>query len=711
MSNFDSKYRKIEILGKGGNGDVFRVKEKSTEEEYALKLLHKKGRKDASERFKQEINIHKAAYKVSSNNVIPIIDSSSESPMWYTMPIATPVFNYIKNNNLSVYDIIEKMIKLCIGLENIHGKGIFHRDIKPDNILYYKNEFCLSDFGLGRVGKNGLNLTKENKPLGPIFTIAPEMKRTPVSSAGDKADVYSFAKTLWMLITGDNKGFDGKYDYKDNSYGLRYQKRTERLHLVELEKLLHDATNNIPELRPSMGDLSERLSEYLNIASDIEKSQESEWNFFLSTMQIEKYCTRKEWESVEGIIEVINKISGFNFLNHMFLPSRGGFDFVHADKSPENGCIYIYCNPYHKMVVKPKTLYFENFKEEYYWSYFVLELNEIKFVLSDESNVEVLVEDMPGHYCPVVDNFVYGVYDYDSGKPLPQGACIVSRYTSGKIMIVPKFGKLNYEKNIDMYSGVHNKLSVHEIRCLVKDLIDKNYNSDLIKKMRDFEERTPLLPYNSGDMKYPDKFIEDNFDKFEFTDIVENSIENSDIGNARFFFTFDKSCVSRNFGDNTRSLFLGKNGFIISKEICSDELYCVYNRKQAIEIFEKLRIILCRMCKEKGYAESINEYWSIYGEMKNEARVNFSKESIKELMKSADDRFVNQMVIDEFGYANIVQKYGETYPVRLEKWAAGNNYVGKYSELNTLDYVFNCCKRGFCHYIKTGKFQYVDFMS
>ncbi len=40
--------------------------------------------------------------------------------------------------------------------------------------------------------------------------------------------------------------------------------------------------------------------------------------FFLSTMQIEKYCTRKEWESVEGIIEVINKISGFNFLNHMF---------------------------------------------------------------------------------------------------------------------------------------------------------------------------------------------------------------------------------------------------------------------------------------------------------------------------------------------------------------------------------------------------------
>ncbi len=174
--------------------------------------------------------------------------------------------------------------------------------------------------------------------------------------------------------------------------------------------------------------------------------------------------------------------------------------------------------------------------------------------------------------------------------------------------------------------------------------------------MRDFEERTPLLPYNSGDMKYPDKFIEDNFDKFEFTDIVENSIENSDIGNARFFFTFDKSCVSRNFGDNTRSLFLGKNGFIISKEICSDELYCVYNRKQAIEIFEKLRIILCRMCKEKGYAESINEYWSIYGEMKNEARVNFSKESIKELMKSADDRFVNQMVIDEFGYANIVQK-------------------------------------------------------
>lgn len=65
----------------------------------------------------------------------------------------------------------------------------------------------------------------------------------------------------------------------------------------------------------------------------------------------------------------------------------------------------------------------------------------------------------------------------------------------------------------------------------------------------------------------------------------------------------------------------------------------------------------------------------------------FTKEEIKELMKNADDRLGNTLVIDEFGLAQVIPEYFDkhTYPVSQETWCSRNNYVGKYSSLPDLD--------------------------
>src|SRR5690606_27967255 len=72
----------------------------------------------------------------------------------------------------------------------------------------------IADFGLVHYPEKK-NLTPRHENIGPKWTMAPEMRRTAASSDGLKADIYSIAKTLWILISEETKGFDGQF--KSNS--------------------------------------------------------------------------------------------------------------------------------------------------------------------------------------------------------------------------------------------------------------------------------------------------------------------------------------------------------------------------------------------------------------------------------------------------------------------------------------------------------------
>ena len=69
------------------------------------------------------------------------------------------------------------------------------------------------------------------------------------------------------------------------------------------------------------------------------------------------------------------------------------------------------------------------------------------------------------------------------------------------------------------------------------------------------------------------------------------------------------------------------------------------------------------------------------------------------------------MVIDENGYAKIISGDDNNmlYPVCIERWEAGNNYVGKFSELPTLEEDYNSCLYSWLSYLRTGQGQYIDY--
>lgn len=734
-------YETLDELGEGGNAKVYRVKCKEDNEEYALKDLIVGG-KEKRCRFVNEINIIKDNYQ-AIDGIIPIFNFSIDE-YWYTMPIAKPAMNYIIENKLDIKEIVQQMISLSQTLEKLHEKGICHRDIKPSNIYYYKDRFAFGDFGLVDFSDNTAEFTKSDKGLGAIFTIAPEMKRNPKNANGKKADVFSLAKTMWMFLTNNEKGFDGVYNYLDPSHSLRYFKQYKNIHLVEIDELLKDSTDNNPDVRPTITEFKERLINWIDIYSDIDKAQASDWNFLNKQLFGSNPPESSSWRNINKIVEVLNIIGKTPAYNHMLFHDKGGLDFSFAEVAAEENCIKLYDTLGFCYIVSPKILYFEGFNENYRWNYFLLEFDELSSILGegDYFDNEYLVEDYPAHYVSA-QYAQYGVYDYETGNPLPKGFQKVYRYIRGKFLIVMKNGPYNGISGT--YDGRHGDCSASEFRNYIEYLLSlysKLYqyikSNDELKDLSDEEVENRILSlkeFNKNPFKkdlfkeydvtnrkkkYSDRkkskdYIKQDFMNWNFFDMLQiYPLTNS--ATMKFVFEFlipgNKFSLGR---FEELDYYICTNGHIEKMNPYSDEkCFCVYDRKTAIDLRHNLEKRVTEILKQNHLVE-LDEHetqFSVKAVKCGKPVHLFTKQEIEIAMRNADDRLDNQLVIDENGYAKVIKRdeYSYLYPVRHESWDSGNMYVGKYSNLSTLDDDYISSLQGWLLYLKTGRTRYMDYV-
>lgn len=371
----DSKFDVDGFLGSGGNGCVCRVKNKESGVRLALKYMSIL-RKDADKekRFRSEIIALKKIKEKGLSGVIPIVEYS-EADLWYTMPVAQRIEEYLKGKN--IVEVVEAVISLADTLDKLHLGGFTHRDIKPDNIFFYQGHVILGDFGLvSYPGKP--EVTASNRKLGALYTIAPEMLRYPRSADGKKADVYSLAKTLWILLSDEKKGFDGSYDYLNKKISLRnhLKNRDERkgVHLVELEQLLKKATEYDPEKRPTMAEFRDSLKKFVDIFKNSENSLDSDWKF-LGEMLFNQFVPNSvRWNNPVVIGQVLEAISTSPAIKQM-LTSEGvelSLDGVFLNKS-KNISLKIMGNT---VSVLPASMSFQQF-DDFHLNYFLLEVDKI----------------------------------------------------------------------------------------------------------------------------------------------------------------------------------------------------------------------------------------------------------------------------------------------------------------------------------------------
>lgn len=449
-------WKKVRVLGQGGNGQVWEVS-RGGFENHAAKLLT--GSDDVMyQRFKAETHILSTH---SIDGMIPLVESylpenlKNDRP-WYVMPKATIFEEYAKDKK--PLELAKDFVLLSQTLEKLHEKGISHRDIKPANILYHNNRLCFADFGLVKYpGKP--EITPKKRDVGAKFTMAPEMRREASDANGLPADVYSLAKTLWIALTKQTKGFDGQY----NPFSiLSIQSYCDELYTTALDNLLVESTDNNAVNRPTAHSFTKRLSEWIALNENFHERNMLEWLEVQQVIFPTGKPSHATWTDVDSICAVLNEIARRDRLNHMFYPTGGGMDLISVSKAVEENMIALNVSERSAEIVKPKKLTFESVGYHPQWNYFRLELEEVESTglngVSGAVDYEDLLELEPGVYVPYI-HWDEGEYN---GESLPPMARPVTRFTKGSFVLFSK--RSIYNRTSETYDGRHNKMTEAEFR-------------------------------------------------------------------------------------------------------------------------------------------------------------------------------------------------------------------------------------------------------
>jgi serine/threonine protein kinase len=192
----DNKYSIIKELGSGGFGKVYLAKEVLSKRHVAIKKLHTKSKKDQSSIIR-EIEI---VAKFQHPNIVQYFHHFRyEDELYLVMEYCSGgnLREKIGLRNYKETEIFDWLETLCQTFRVIHTNGVYHRDIKPDNILFTGDgTIKVSDFGIA------------NQNKGTICYMSPESLKSKTSNSR-LIDIYALGVTLMELLIYKNP-FVGK---------------------------------------------------------------------------------------------------------------------------------------------------------------------------------------------------------------------------------------------------------------------------------------------------------------------------------------------------------------------------------------------------------------------------------------------------------------------------------------------------------------------
>lgn len=476
-------------LGGGGNGEVWTC-QNSKGESQAIKLL-KKIKPKSYTRFTDETTIIEKNSEI--DGLIPIKEKhlpkklDGEVP-FYIMPLAETAEKKLVQKTIE--DKVSAILQVAETLSSLHNRKIYHRDIKPDNILFYNSRYCLVDFGLVDY-PNKKEVSLNNEVIGPKWTMAPEMRRESSTADASKADIYSLAKTLWIFLTDRKKGFDGQYSTESI---IDLKKFYPQSYTSPIDNLLISSTDNDPTKRPSIDEFIEKLREWQNLSEDFHRRNQQQWFEIQTRLFPASIPTRVIWEDINDIIKVLKIVCSFEALNHLFFPDGGGLDLEDVRISHEAECIELDFQLIE--IVKPKRLIFESFGFNPEWNYFRLETNELEPSGANETKEgdkpynekhdhELVTQVYPGHYehYQYLENSYYRAQD-DPEYERPEGMRQVTRRFRGSFVIFNK--RSVYNLTSSTYDGRHNTMTTDEFREYIQKSVDIRKARE--KKINNYED-------------------------------------------------------------------------------------------------------------------------------------------------------------------------------------------------------------------------------
>ena len=189
------KYTKLRLLGKGSFGTVYKVRNNTTNKEYAMKVIQV----GKAEEFKKKIELMKMATSLSNPHVVKYIESfENEIKLEYSVimeycvggNLRTVINGYkAKGERIPDETVIKYMTQILLGVNYIHNKQILHMNLKPENLLIDdEGDVKINDFGIAKQLTS--KLACEESTLGTMCYSSLEVL---------EGKSYSFDADIWSL--------------------------------------------------------------------------------------------------------------------------------------------------------------------------------------------------------------------------------------------------------------------------------------------------------------------------------------------------------------------------------------------------------------------------------------------------------------------------------------------------------------------------------
>lgn len=182
---------------------VYRALDPSSNREVAIKVLPPEMLHNlvTRARFKREL---KLIASLEHPAIVPVYDVGEDNDQpFFVMRYMSggSLAAMIKRERFSLSDAAVIIERLASALDHAHSKGIIHRDIKPDNVLFDAgNNPYLSDFGVAKFAETAVSATGREVMGTPAY-ISPEQARG--ENVDHRADIYGLGAILYEMLTGE----------------------------------------------------------------------------------------------------------------------------------------------------------------------------------------------------------------------------------------------------------------------------------------------------------------------------------------------------------------------------------------------------------------------------------------------------------------------------------------------------------------------------
>jgi len=197
------RYKIKSELGRGGMATVYRAYDPSFDREVAVKVLPREMVHNLifRVRFKREL---KMIASLEHPAIVPVYDVGEESDgrQYFVMRYmgGESLSDWIKRGALSLQDTAILIERLASALDYAHQKGIVHRDIKPDNVLFDDtNHPYLTDFGIAKLTEAAISATGGGTMGTPAY-VSPEQAQG--ANVDSRADIYGMGVMIYEMLTG-----------------------------------------------------------------------------------------------------------------------------------------------------------------------------------------------------------------------------------------------------------------------------------------------------------------------------------------------------------------------------------------------------------------------------------------------------------------------------------------------------------------------------